>query len=248
MPENPRSRSKVWPGGDLGACAEPRPRGCAGVRFAARTGKIRASRPAPPRHGSVPPPARATWRFIPMLHRRVSRPALARWRSRFFGLVLGVPGGVCADTAVATAQRDRRVRGHPGPVSRFESRCATSVSGDREMRQDAWVRYPPEPVGMVWLIRQPRERASRSWPSRRSARTWRARSICRPRAGLCPCHTSNFNLKGGLNKVSPAAVSPSKSRISRRRNPDAEVRVRFRRFQTMTERRVLSGRASFRLA
>ena len=46
-----------------------------------------------------------------------------------------------------------------------------------EERRDAWVKYPREPVGSVWLIRQPDgQRPAGDRASRRSARTWAAPS------------------------------------------------------------------------
>lgn len=65
-------------------------------------------------------------------------------------------------------------------------------------RQDAWTHYPPEPMGAVYLIREPGQS------------TVRALNATCPHAGCfvgylatkkyfrCPCHTSAFDLEGHI--------------------------------------------------
>ncbi len=178
-----------------------------------------------------------------MFHRR----ALARYGAlacaALFGLVLGVPGAAYVLTPLLRRRKD------PAgfvPLARFHDLKVgvPQALPVIETRQDAWVRYPPEPVGLVWLIRQPEGSAppvlafSAECPHLACAINLSADG----RGFFCPCHTSSFNLKGErLNKVPPRGMDPLEVEDFRPDDPHAEVRVRFQRFQTMTERRVPLG-------
>jgi menaquinol-cytochrome c reductase iron-sulfur subunit len=106
-------------------------------------------------------------------------------------------------------------------------------------RQDAWVKYPREPVGSVWLIRQPEG-------SKEPVLAFTAEC---PHLGcavnlagdgksfLCPCHTSNFDFQGKpLNQVPPRGMDQLEVKLST--DSDPEVRVRFQRFRTQTEEKI----------
>ena len=74
-----------------------------------------------------------------------------------------------------------------------------------EAREDAWVTYPPEPVGSAWLVRQPKGAAvpvarvhGRVPPPGVSG------SLAEGGRVDCPCHQSRFDLQGRpLNAVPP---------------------------------------------
>lgn len=99
-------------------------------------------------------------------------------------------------------------------------------------RQDSWVRYPPEPVGSVWLIRQ---EAGASPPV--LALSAECPHLSCPvnlapdrKTFLCPCHQASFRLDGAtLNAVSPRAMDALDVVLSD--DADPEVRVRFERYQ-----------------
>ena len=56
---------------------------------------------------------------------------------------------------------------------------------------------------------------------------------------FCPCHTSAFALDGErINRVPPRGMDPLDVEPFDPTDPDAVVRVRFRRFRTMTEERI----------
>jgi Rieske Fe-S protein len=108
-----------------------------------------------------------------------------------------------------------------------------------EERQDAWVKYPREPVGSVWLIRQP----AGSEPS-----VIALQSEC-PHLGcavnltadgkgfLCPCHTSSFDLEGKpKNQVPPRPMDRLGVEVTSGDNP--EIRVKFQRFRTQREEKI----------
>lgn len=113
-----------------------------------------------------------------------------------------------------------------------------------ESRTDAWVRYPPEPVGTVWLIRQPEGieppvvALSAECPHLACAITLSPDG----QTFFCPCHTSAFALDGArLNKVPPRGMDPLEVEPFDSSNPLAEIRVRFQRFRTMTEEKIALG-------
>jgi menaquinol-cytochrome c reductase iron-sulfur subunit len=113
-----------------------------------------------------------------------------------------------------------------------------------ESRQDAWVRYPEEPVGTVWLVRQPEGSKepvlalSAECPHLACAIT-----LSPSKAEFyCPCHTSSFALNGERqNKVPPRGMDRLEVEPFDPKDPDAVVRVKFERFRTMTEERIPLG-------
>ncbi len=108
-----------------------------------------------------------------------------------------------------------------------------------EERRDAWVKYPREPVGSVWLIRQvddanPQVVAlSSECPHLGCAVNLNADG----KSFLCPCHTSAFDLGGKpKNQVPPRAMDRLKVELTP--GDDPEVRVKFERFRTQSEEQI----------
>ena len=100
-------------------------------------------------------------------------------------------------------------------------------------RQDAWVKYPREPVGSVWLVRQPE--GSRPEVIAFTAECPHLGCAVNLTAGgkefLCPCHTSEFDLKGKpLNAIPPRGMDTLDVELTP--GDDPEVRVKFQRFRT----------------
>lgn len=105
------------------------------------------------------------------------------------------------------------------------------ILGDK---QDAWVKYPKEPIGSVWLVRQPEG-------SKEPVVAFTAQC---PHAGCpialasdaasfqCPCHNSSFSLGGKeQNQIPPRGMDTLEVEPFDPTSADAEVRVKFRRFQ-----------------
>lgn len=103
-------------------------------------------------------------------------------------------------------------------------------------REDAWVKYPKEPVGSVWLVRQAAES---------NAPVVAFTSEC-PHLGcavnlsadrkffFCPCHTSSFGFDGQpKNAVPPRGMDKLEVELSK--DADPKVRVRFQRFRPQTK-------------
>ncbi len=106
-------------------------------------------------------------------------------------------------------------------------------------RTDAWVKYPSEPVGSVWLVRQP----SGTQPEVIAFTAECPHLGCAinlsadGKSFLCPCHTSAFNFDGKPeNQVPPRPMD--KLDVELTADPDPKVRVKFQRFRTLAEERI----------
>ncbi len=100
-------------------------------------------------------------------------------------------------------------------------------------RQDAWVKYPKGPIGLVWLVRQ---------PDGSPVRVVAFQAEC-PHLGcavnlsadgkefLCPCHDSAFSFDGeARNKIPPRSMDSLT--VEMLEGADPEVRVVFQRFRS----------------
>jgi menaquinol-cytochrome c reductase iron-sulfur subunit len=97
---------------------------------------------------------------------------------------------------------------------------------------DAWVRYPEEPIGAVWVIRNGKEVTAFS-------------AEC-PHLGCavglgpdgnsfyCPCHTSSFAFDGkAKNAIPPRGMDSLEVNMAKSPSgDDPEIRVKFLRFRT----------------
>src|SRR4051794_25111540 len=106
-------------------------------------------------------------------------------------------------------------------------------------KTDAWVKYPAEPVGSVWLVRQP----AGSKPeviafTSECPHLGCAISLTDGGKGfLCPCHTSAFDLEGRpQNQVPPRPMDRLDVELTA--DPDPKVRVKFQRFRTLAVERI----------
>lgn len=118
-----------------------------------------------------------------------------------------------------------------------EPRSFAVISG----RQDAWVKYPPEPVGSVWLVRQPEGAKppviafTAECPHLGCAVNLRENG--KQKEFLCPCHTSAFDLTGKpLNTVPPRGMDRLEIELSK--DDDPAVLVRFQRFRTQEKEQI----------
>ena len=108
-----------------------------------------------------------------------------------------------------------------------------------EERRDAWIKYPREPVGSVWLIRQP-EGSSEKVLALSSECPHLGCAVNLAAGGksfLCPCHTSAFEIDGARkNSVPPRNMDRLNVELTEADDP--EVRVKFQRFRTLSERQI----------
>jgi menaquinol-cytochrome c reductase iron-sulfur subunit len=105
-----------------------------------------------------------------------------------------------------------------------------------EARDDAWVKYPPEPIGAVWLIRQP-EGSTEPVLAFTAECPHLGCSINLAADGenfFCPCHNSAFKLDGErLNDTPPRPMD--RLEVETPSGPDGRVRVKFQRFRTQSK-------------
>jgi menaquinol-cytochrome c reductase iron-sulfur subunit len=105
-----------------------------------------------------------------------------------------------------------------------------------EERRDAWVKYPPQPIGSVWLVRQPPGATepvvafTAECPHLGCAVNLSADR----RFFFCPCHTSSFNFDGTRkNEVPPRGMDSLQVKLSN--DSDPLVSVKFERFRPQTK-------------
>jgi Rieske Fe-S protein len=106
-------------------------------------------------------------------------------------------------------------------------------------RRDAWVTYPREPVGSVWLIRQPdgTDPPVLAFTAECPHLGCAVNLTADATGFLCPCHTSSFQLDGRpKNQVPPRPMDRLEVQLSSGEEP--EVRVKFQRFRTQSEEQI----------
>src|SRR5262249_38716444 len=143
---------------------------------------------------------------------RFLRPTMMNRRAFYsYGTLIlsGVVGAVLAIPGVAYLLSPIWVRSRDRDFEKLARLSQLTVGVPRAFpiiaeRRDAWVKYPREPVGLVWLVRQ-------AEGNKDSVLAFTAEC---PHLGcavnlsadgksfLCPCHTSNFDFHGKpLNQV-----------------------------------------------
>ena len=155
------------------------------------------------------------------------------------GAILAVPGMAY----LLDPLRRKSGGGGPQPLARLADLKVgvpqlVPILGER---QDAWVKYPREPVGAVWLVRQPEG-------AKEPVIAYTAQC---PHAGCpvdlaadgssfkCPCHNSSFALDGQRqNEIPPRPMDRLEVEPLDTAKPGAEVRVKFRRFQLGCKERI----------
>lgn len=108
-----------------------------------------------------------------------------------------------------------------------------------EAAKDAWVTYPSEPLGSIWLVRQtegaepPVVVFTAECPHLGCAITLSSDA----RSFFCPCHQSAFALDGErMNATPPRGMD--RLEIAPVRDPKAAIQVRFQRFQTLSKEKI----------
>jgi menaquinol-cytochrome c reductase iron-sulfur subunit len=106
-------------------------------------------------------------------------------------------------------------------------------------RQDAWVKYPKEPIGLVWLVRQPEGSPEKvvafqaECPHLGCAINLNSDKT----AFRCPCHDSAFSFDGApRNKIPPRAMD--RLTIQPLTGADPMIEVTFDRFRSQSEEKI----------
>jgi menaquinol-cytochrome c reductase iron-sulfur subunit len=106
-------------------------------------------------------------------------------------------------------------------------------------RRDAWVKYPPEPIGAIWLVRQPKGTEPKVLAfSAECPHLGCAVNLSADRHSfVCPCHASAFALDGARsNRIPPRALD--RLAVEPIQDEKAPIRVRFERFRTGIEEKI----------
>jgi len=106
-------------------------------------------------------------------------------------------------------------------------------------RTDAWVKYPSEPVGSVWLVRQPKGITPEVIALSAECPHLGCAINLSPdgKSFLCPCHTSAFDIEGRpQNRVPPRPMDRLDVEVTA--EPDPKVQVKFQWFQTLAQKRI----------
>jgi menaquinol-cytochrome c reductase iron-sulfur subunit len=157
--------------------------------------------------------------------------------STVFGLVLALPG-------VAFVLSPLRKKGREESFETLTRLNNLKEGVPRsfaivEERRDAWIKYPREPVGSVWLVRQPEGASERviAMSSECPHLGCAINLTADGKAFLCPCHTSSFAIDGTRkNSVPPRDMDRLKVELTD--GDDPEVRIKFQRFRTLSERQI----------
>jgi len=172
-----------------------------------------------------------------MMHRRELLARLAQGLTALLSLPLLIPGVAY----LLSPLRSGRSRSDFEPLTRLSQ---LKIGEPRlfviqHERQDAWVKYPREPVGAVWLIRQP---AGAQTPvvalSAECPHLGCAISLAEESKGfICHCHASAFDITGKpLNAAPPRPMDSLEVALSQEADP--EIRVKFERFRTQLEEKI----------
>ena len=164
-----------------------------------------------------------------MLNRR----ALYRWGTLALGNFLGLTVAIPAMRYLLDPLGKNSESGEFRPMARLsqlkpgEPQAFSVIAA----RQDAWIRYPPEPIGSVWLLRKTEYPDSEVLAlSAECPHLSCPVNLAPDRSSfLCPCHQASFSIDGvSLNSVAPRAMDQLEVRLSEGQDP--EISVRFERF------------------
>jgi menaquinol-cytochrome c reductase iron-sulfur subunit len=106
-------------------------------------------------------------------------------------------------------------------------------------RRDAWVEYPKEPIGTVWLVRLPEgsDTPVVAYTARCPHLGCQISLTDDAQGFVCPCHRAEFDFQGKKkNAVPPRGMDTLEVELSK--DDDPTVTVRFLHFRTQSEEKV----------
>lgn len=170
-----------------------------------------------------------------MLHRRDFYRIGSTVLGGLAGLILAVPG---AAFLLDPLRRGGKGKGIEQEITRL-SALPIGVPYEYAIideRDDAWVKYPREAVGSVWLIRQPDgvKPPVVAYTAECPHLGCAIRLADDKKAFRCPCHNAAFALDGQpLNAVPPRGMDTLEVSLSDEDDP--RVLVHFERFRAQTK-------------
>lgn len=170
-----------------------------------------------------------------MLHRRDFYRIGSAVLGGLAGLILAVPG---AAFVLDPLRRGAKKTGIEQEITRL-SALPVGIPNEFAIideREDAWVKYPREAIGSVWVIRQaegaepPVLALTAECPHLGCA----VRLASDAKSFHCPCHGAAFDLSGQpLNNVPPRGMDALGVSLTRENDP--RVVVHFERFRAQTK-------------
>ena len=105
-------------------------------------------------------------------------------------------------------------------------------------RQDAWVKYPKEPVGLVWLVRQDDPKEPVVAFTAECPHLGCAVNLSADRKSFrCPCHDSAFSFQGKPeNQIPPRGMD--RLEVVHPKGENDLIQVKFLRFRSQTEEKI----------
>jgi Rieske Fe-S protein len=166
------------------------------------------------------------------------------------GLVLGIPGVAYLLDPLSRRKTNATGEGAKGgrvsdgfrdlPVTLAELEVGVPRQFPIEdTRVDAWVRYPAEPIGAVWLIRQPEgsPEAVHAFTAECPHLGCAVNLAGDGKGFFCPCHTSAFTFEGKpTNAIPPRPMDALE--VAPFESPESRVRVKFARYRTGVEEKI----------
>jgi Rieske Fe-S protein len=167
-----------------------------------------------------------------------------RYGSFVLGSLVKLALAVPAVAFLASPLRKRNGAGGEDAFETLTSLSQLTVGVPRSFaiirdRTDGWVKYPSEPAGSVWLIRQPAG-TNPEVVAFTAECTHLGCAVNLAEGGksfLCPCHTSSFDLEGHpQNHVPPRPMDRLDVELTA--DADPKIRVKFQRFRPLAEERI----------
>jgi menaquinol-cytochrome c reductase iron-sulfur subunit len=173
-----------------------------------------------------------------MLHRRDFYRIGSSALGGLMALMLAVPG---VAFVLDPLRRGSKKKGIEQEITRL-SALPVGIPNEYAIideRDDAWVKYPREAVGSVWLIRQPpgSEPAVVALTAECPHLGCAVRLEADSKSFRCPCHNAAFDLAGHpLNSVPPRAMDTLE--VSLTDEDDPRILVHFARFRAQVKEKL----------
>ena len=153
------------------------------------------------------------------------------------GLLVAIPGVAFLIDPLRRRGAESRYRRLPVSLNELEPGVPRAFPIIEE-RTDAWVKYPAEPVGSVWLVRAAGDEMKVTAFTAECPHLGCAIGLSGDhRSFFCPCHQSAFELDGKpRNAVPPRGMDQLD--VEAIKSPTDRISVKFERFRTQSPEKI----------